>query len=94
VKIKEAVAIAKQHIQELFADEGITDIALEEVEPHLDSDDPRENLWKITIGFTRPWDAPGAAGLAMGLPRRRTYKIVDISDADGKVTAVWNREVA
>ena len=42
---------AKDYIADLFADEGVTNIGLEEVEFESTS-----NSWRITISFSRPWD--------------------------------------
>jgi hypothetical protein len=95
MELRQAVATAKHHIATLFSDEGIADIGLEEIIANFDDTDPQDlRVWQITVGFTRAWDAPGALGVAAGLPRRRTYKIVDIADKDGRVLAVRNREMA
>jgi len=89
---KEAVRLAKQHVLELFAEEAIKNIGLEEVEF-----DELDDAWSITIGFSRPWDEPNSllgATLAsqMGIPKR-TYKVVLISNSDARVISVKNREV-
>lgn len=89
---KEAVRLAKQHVLDLFAEEAIMDIGLEEVEFN-----ELDNTWSITIGFSRPWDQAHSilgATLAgqMGIPRR-SYKVVLISGSDAKVISVKNREV-
>jgi len=93
--LKQAVVVAKKHISDLFAGEDIDNIGLEEIlpDPNYEEGDP-DRVWHITIGFSRKWDAQGALGIAAGLPRSRTYKIVDISDRDGKVLSVRNREMA
>ena len=49
--VKAAVALAKNHITDLFAQEGLTNLGLEEVE----YDEVREQ-WRITVGFSRSWD--------------------------------------
>jgi hypothetical protein len=89
--VKEAVGLAKRHVADLFAQEGVTNLGLEEVE----YDDARAQ-WRITLGFSRPWDRPAPlaaiAGWADGV-MKRTYKIVIIDEA-GKVLAVRNRETA
>ena len=46
--VKQAVAVAKSHVADLFSDEGITALGLEAVEF-----DDTNNAWKITIGFSR-----------------------------------------
>ena len=86
--VKEAVAIAKRHIVELFADERPTNLGLEEVEL-----DPQKDQWIITLGFSRPWDVPHNALAAIGASGpRRDYKVVRISDSTGQIVSVKNRE--
>lgn len=48
--VKEAVQTAKKYIAELFTEETITNVGLEEVEFNDTS-----NNWEVTIGFSRPW---------------------------------------
>jgi hypothetical protein len=83
--VKEAVAAAKQHIRELFAEEAIENLGLEEVEFN---DQARE--WQITLGFSRPWNIPSLNPFAD--QRSRSYKVVRISEQTGKVISVKNRE--
>ena len=91
IQVSEAVEAAKKCVNELFGTEGVSDIGLEELEY-----DESSREWLVTIGFSRPWDRPagslGAIAQAIAYPRR-SYKIVRISDATGKVRAVKNREV-
>jgi len=51
--VKEAIRLAKQYVTDLFIQEGIDQIGLEEVEF-----DDMNNTWLVTIGFSRPWDQP------------------------------------
>ena len=53
MKVKEASRTAKDYLTDIFADEQITHVGLEEVEFNDAS-----NTWKITIGFFRPWERP------------------------------------
>lgn len=93
MEVKEAVSLAKRCVQEVFSDEKIDSISLEEVEF-----DEKSQTWSVTIGFSRPWEgAPGtvaaqfaAAGM---IPKRRDYKVVRLSDADKKMVSVKNREL-
>lgn len=92
MQAKEAISFAKKYISDIFADEKIDHIGLEEVEF-----DENSNAWSITISFSRPWDeVPGTFGsqLASFVPRRRDYKVVRISDNDKKMISVKNRELA
>ncbi|MDE0048448.1 MAG: hypothetical protein OXO52_01580 [Rhodospirillales bacterium] len=84
MNVKEAVAIAKEHIEELFGEEDILNLGLEEVE--LDE----EGFWRITIGFSRPWNRN--VGSVLAGENSRSYKIVVLSNRDGDVRSVkdWN----
>ncbi len=89
MNVKEAVKLAKQHILDLFADENITNLGLEEVEY-----DEAIQEWTVTIGFSRPWDEPRntLASLAESNLPRRSYKIVRIYDQSEMVSCIKNRE--
>ena len=50
---REAVRTARRYVSELFADDEIGRVDLEEVDFENESD-----LWKITVSFTRPNDRP------------------------------------
>jgi hypothetical protein len=90
--VKEAARCAKAYIADLFADEGISNIMLEEVDFE---DLPAK--WKITVGFYRRGDVDtnslaGAIGVLMP-PRQRSFKVVCIRDRDGQVLSVKHRSV-
>lgn len=89
MNVKDAVTYAKQHVLELFEDEKLTNVGLEEVEI-----DETANEWIVTIGFSRPWDEPrnSLASLTSSAFPRRAYKIVRIANANGAVLSVKNRE--
>ena len=72
---KEAVAAAKAYIEDMFADEQIKEMGLEEVEFEDET-----NCWNITIGFKRPWDKNALAETMKGGAFRRSYKVVAIND--------------
>jgi hypothetical protein len=87
--VREAVTQAKTHIALLFHDEGIRNVGLEEV--------CRDGAatWRITIGFSRPWDEVGGMFKAIqGEPSQwnRTYKVVAIDDASKEVISVTSRD--
>ncbi len=88
MEVREAVVSAKQHVVELFGDENIVNIGLEEVVFDEDAD-----KWKITIGFSRPWDRknPLATTFTEAGRSDRSYKVLCINDADGKVESVKDR---
>ena len=88
--VREAVKKAREHILEMFADENVSNVGLEEVDWE---GDPTERIWRITIGFSRPWDEPRntLAAVARLLPRR-TYKVVRI-DKVGQLISITSRDV-
>jgi hypothetical protein len=89
--VKEAVNVAKNYIADLFRDEGIINLGLEEVEF-----DDRSSSWNVTIGFSRPWDRRITTIITAftqqeGSPSR-SYKVVRIDDNTKEVRSVKNRE--
>ncbi len=85
--VKEAVQTAKKYVAELFTDETIADVGLEEVEFNNMS-----NNWEVTIGFSRPWDHTNPVVAALGEhPSRRSYKLVRIDGDDGRVISITDR---
>ena len=85
--VKQAVKIAKTHVTDLFADEEIEDIGLEEVEF-----DESVGMWIVTIGFSRPWDRKTTLNVALGEGRpSRSYKVLQIADTDGRVLSLRDR---
>ena len=87
--VKQAVRTAKKHVGEIFSDEHIANVGLEEVEF-----DEMNEVWAITIGFSRSWGRPGDVIRALEGDFARTYKIVRIEDKSGRVQSVRHREVA
>ena len=87
--VKEVVKLAKEYVLDLFADENITNLGLEEVEY-----DEAIQEWTVTLGFSRPWDEPRntLASLAQSNLPHRSYKIVYIDDKAEQVKGVKNRE--
>ena len=97
MEIQEAIKAAKDIVADLFKSDRPTNIGLEELEFDEDSD-----AWDVTIGFSRPWDAPrlgatqAALGEIYGRPAqelRRTYKVVSLSKKDGKLISITNRDI-
>lgn len=99
--VKEAAQTAREYITDLFADENVKHVGLEEVEF-----DDLSKVWHITIGFSRPWEFPddppppsftsGAVFDELKPPplTQRSYKIVRVRDNDGYVISVMNRALA
>ena len=85
--VKEAVRAAREHLTDLFAEDDIMDIGLEEVVFDDESD-----VWKITIGFSRPWDRTASITQRMAQEHlRRAYKVVSISDVTEEVLSIRDR---
>lgn len=89
--VKEAVARAKSYVTDLYSDEQLADLGLEEVEY-----DRGQHIWSVTLGFSRPWNTPGlpgGLGTIRTMARKRTFKVVRIAD-DGQIISLRNRETA
>ncbi len=92
--VKEAVAAAKKYINEIYADEQVTNLDLEETE-HVMPD----GNWVITVAFSRPWNTPRTRAqevlenLGAVSQLKRSYKVITISN-DGTVLSMKNREPA
>ena len=87
---KEAVGVAKGWIEDLFEDEDISDILLEEIVRRQE----RPPGWRVTIGFNRPNPTRAAVSPVLGAlspPRNRVYKVVAIDGKDGNVISVEDR---
>ena len=93
--VREAARTAKTYIADVFADEDIDEVVLEEV----DFDDGSD-LWKITVSFLRPRGRmnvfqAATSGYSEGTPTmRRSFKIVNIDDGSGNVVSLKHRVVA
>ena len=85
--VKLAVQTAKEHVAEIFADEPIENVGLEEVEF-----DELNKVWAVTIGFTRFWGRP-RDNIFRDLGTARDFKIVRIEDESGRVQSVKHRIV-
>ena len=87
MNVKEAAKIAKEYVSDLFADEGIVNVGLEEIQLEMGG-----GHWKVTVGFSRPWDYGGLAAITYGRKGlRRSYKVLRIRDSNGNVESVKDR---
>jgi hypothetical protein len=80
--VKEAVRAAKEWILDVMSDEHPTNLGLEEVEF-----DDTQGLWKITLGFSRPWNSNRNAlssftGEAI---QKRAYRTIIVEDFTGRI---------
>ena len=88
MEVRDAVKSAKNYVAEMFEDEPIHNIGLEEIEF-----DRAQGVWSVTIGFAREWRESGSVMRALASPCR-TYKVVRISDTDGTVQSIRHREIS
>ena len=87
MEAKEAARTAKDYIIDLFGDEAITGVGLEEVDLDMGSSD-----WRITIGFYRPLSQRGTLTTVFGKQHEaRSYKVVSINKHSGNVSSVTDR---
>ena len=95
--VKEAVKTAKVYVTDLFEGEDIENMGLEEV-----LFDDGAGVWKVTVGFTRPWDraknfVDAMSAVSAGeFPewKRRSFKVVQIQDGTEKVISLTHRAPA
>ena len=94
MEVRQAVRTATDYVREIFSDEKISNLGLEEVEYV-----PDRSEWLVTVGFSRPWDYPKRTGQPLSLfpnevyeqPPDRDYKVVHVDETSGQVTAIKNR---
>lgn len=96
MEIKEVAQHAKRYVADLFTEEGIKDLGLEEIEF-----DGQSGVWRVTVGFSRPWDRANDTSGSLtdsitelvGAPRKRAreMKVVVLDEADGRILSVKNR---
>jgi hypothetical protein len=80
--VREAVKQAKNWINDVMADERPENIGLEEVEF-----DDAAGVWKITLGFSRPWNSTRNAlqTLTGEAAAKRAYRTLLIENSTGAV---------
>ncbi len=89
MKVKEVVKIAKAYVAHVFSAEKPGNIGLEEI-----TFDEGDSCWKITVGFSSPLDyqIPGIVAKLQPSRPDRQYRVVEMTDIDGKVKAIKMRE--
>lgn len=87
MEAKHAIRTAKKYLTEVFDDEGITNVLLEEIEF-----DDSSNEWRITIGFRRkPISSSQILNTIGAASKERLYKVIRIRDGDAKVLSLKDR---
>ena len=89
IDVRAAIDIAKSYARDLFAPDGLSELALEEVE----FDDKRDR-WMVTVGFSRPWNPPrdALATIVGSAALKRVYRVVEV-DTAGEVHSVKIRNL-
>ncbi len=90
MKVEEAITRAKAFVREVFANEEVSQIRLEEVEF-----DDNDNAWLVTIGLMRPiiTKQEHMPSYLSQAPLKRTYKVVKIADDGGAIPSVKIRQL-
>ncbi|WGD31674.1 hypothetical protein AncyloWKF20_07600 [Ancylobacter sp. WKF20] len=86
MKAQEAALLAKDYVQELFGQDGLSNLALEEIELQPDG------YWSVTIGFHRPWEEMNSLAALSGAIQPRSLRVVRIKDATKQVESVKKRD--
>lgn len=83
---KDAIATAKNYVVDLYSDDKINDVGLEEIEF-----DDQSKRWLVTIGITRLTAANNFVTSLGGTPLR-SYKLVAIDGETGRALSLKDRE--
>lgn len=93
MKARDAIGIAKRYLSEVFDEENILNLGLEEIEY-----DEAQKTWNVTLGFSRPWNQQRNVLSALVQDEhsslRRDYRVVRVRESDGEVTSIKLREMA
>jgi hypothetical protein len=96
MELKEAIATAKRHIEEMYEDERVSNVELEEIEHFHGGEHGR---WVVTVGFSRPWKSPRTRAqevlenIGAAPPERRSIKVLTMTE-DGTVASLRDRHTA
>jgi hypothetical protein len=88
---KEAIAAAKAYVNEVYADEQISNVGLEEIEHVSTSGD-----WVVTLSFSRAWNTPRTRAqevlenLGAVSSLKRSHKVITMA-ADGMILSMKDR---
>ncbi|MCY3768832.1 MAG: hypothetical protein OXG56_05640 [Gammaproteobacteria bacterium] len=96
MNVKEAVRTAKEYVSELYEDESVKHLGVEEV-----LFDEGINAWRITVGFYRPWNKNHGLTALIGettagepaLWKRRSFKVVQVDGNTGDIHSMIDRSL-
>jgi hypothetical protein len=89
ISLKEAVKAATESVADIFADQQIAGLRVEEVEL-----EEHDDCWQITLSFIRGTNPGAVAAAFIGGDAGRAYKTVAVRASDGKVLSVKIRQPA
>lgn len=84
LNVKEAAARAMEHAREVFDDQNIADLLLEEV----DFESGAPPTWKVTVSFVRPEELKNILRIVKFM---RTFKIVHLDAETGEMLRITHR---
>ena len=92
MSVKDAVKVAIDYVQDLYADSNLRNLLLEEVEFSEVT-----NQWLVTVGFSLPETNEESTSLIMpskrSLALSRRYKVVKIDATTGKPVSMKIRTI-
>ncbi len=90
---KQAVAVAKRYVADIYEEEAISNLGVEEIEF-----DDQSKLWAIRVAFSRPWNTPRTRAqeilesIGSQAPSlKRTSKVITVTE-DGRVVSMKRPE--
>lgn len=89
MEVKEAVRAAKQWVLDVLDDEKPMNLGLEEVEF-----DDLAKQWRITLGFSRPWNSFVGPLAPMVQAQPRAYRTIIVDDRNGEVKGMRRKDLA
>jgi hypothetical protein len=89
--VRQAVKSAKDWVLDVMKEEQPINLGLEEVEF-----DDEDQIWKITLGFSRPWNSTRNAlsTLTGDVALRRAFRTIMIDDKSGRVKGMVRKTSA
>lgn len=85
MEAREAVKQAKLYLADLLQDEQPSNIGLEEIEKE-------GAIWRVTLGFSRPWNQATLFSPPGGKPTGRSFRMLTIDDKTGEVLSMKKHE--
>jgi hypothetical protein len=86
--VKQVATVAKKWVENVLAEEQVFNVGLEEIEYS-----PEMKEWRVTVGFSRPWNTARNALTAITGEQsaRRAYRVITVREPNGEVTSMKRR---